>query len=436
MVPPAGGWNLTLAPAPLTAMQRQFRQELGLPTAGTIVMSGHQAEVWHPGIVAKWFAMKSLAAAHNAHAAWVVVDQDDNDPTRIKYPTNNLERRTLGMERPAKPTGARPAEPHIATVPEDCAAPARDGLARLLNAVNTHAKPPTLAEQYTRAACDLLGRHADGVTLVNASRLQHTTLFRKFVRAMRADGTAVRLYNRAVLDTGRAGGVRTLHSDAARGEELPLWRLHPSGARLPIYAKDALGPGESLAPRALVLTALFRIAGCELFIHGLGGGVYDRVTDRWLELLRQDPTTRALVGDTRPAPTCVVTATRYLPLASNSLATPEEIAHASWRAHRAQFDPLILGDHAAAARKAAALLAVSAATSRSDKLAAYRSLHTMLDEYRAAHNDELQHLDTLAESARTSRHAAAVVYDRTWPFPYYGDDALAALSHDVAAALR
>lgn len=422
--------------APLTAVQRQFREELGLPSTGTIVMSGHQAEVWHPGIVAKWFAMKSLAAAHGAHAVWVVVDQDDNDPTRVKYPTNTLERRTLGMERPAKPTGARPAEPHIAAVPEDCAAPARDGLARLLSAVNAHTSAPTLAEQYTRAACDMLGRHADGITLICASRLQHTTLFREFVRAMRADGTMVRLYNRAVLETGRAGGVRTLHSGTDRGDELPLWRMHPSGVRLPISSKDVLGPGESLAPRAIVLTALFRIAGCGLFIHGLGGGVYDRVTDRWLELLRQDPSTRALVGDAPPAPTCVVTATRYLPLAGGPIASPENIAHASWLAHRARFDPLIVGDRAAAARKAAALSAISTAPTRGDKLAAYRSLHAVLSEYRAIRTEELEHIDTLADAARATRHTAAVVYDRTWPFPYYGDEALTALSREVAEALH
>lgn len=435
-MPPAVGWTTALTTAPLTAAQRRFREELGLPATGTVVMSGHQAEVWHPGIVAKWFAMKSLAAAHGAHAAWVVVDQDDNDPTRIKYPTNDLERRTLGVERPAKPTGARPAEAHIAAVPEDCAAPARDGLARLLNAVNAHASAPTLADQYTRAACDLLGRHAEGVKLVRASRLQHTTLFREFVHAMRADGAAVRLYNRAVQETGRAGGVRTLHSDPARGEELPLWRMHPSGVRLAIYSNDAIGSDESLAPRALVLTALFRIAGCELFIHGLGGGVYDRVTDRWLELMHQDPATHALVGTAPPAPTCVVSATRYLPLGSNSLATPEAIAHAAWHAHRAKFDPLIFSDRAAAERKTAALRVMSSATTRADKLAAYRSLHAVLHEYRAAHTGQLERLDALAESARQSRHTASVVYDRTWPFPYFGDDTLAALASDVAAAVQ
>jgi hypothetical protein len=210
--------------------------------------------------------------------------------------------------------------------------------------------------------------------------------------------------------------------------------MHPSGARLPVYANDPTVAHEVLAPRALLLTAMLRSAGCELFIHGVGGGAYDRVTDRWLALLREGSTTRALVGDA-PAPTCIVSATRHLRFPGGALATPQEIAHAAWLTHRARFDPLILADRAAAAEKAHLLHTVATAPTRADKLAAYRALHAALAEYRAVHAEQLEHIDVLAQSARMTRRTAEVVFDRTWPFPYYPQATLDALARDVEAAL-
>ncbi len=436
VVPPASGFLVALTDKPLTPAQVQFRDEIGLPAAGPIVMSGHQAEIWHPGIAAKWFAMTTLARRFGARPAWVVVDQDDNDPSRIKYPTASLGRLTLGASRPAMPTCARPAETLPKDVPEDCAPAAREGLEHLLRAVNAHANATTLAEQYTNAACDLLGSHAQGVTLVYATRLRQTTLFRAFVRSMRDDSTAVRLYNRAVQETGGAGGVRPLRSDSTRGDELPLWHVHPSGARLPVYARDAAQPGEVLTPKALVLTALLRLAGCELFIHGLGGGVYDRVTDRWLELLANEAATRPLVAGAPPAPTCVVSATKYLPLDGPDVPSPGAIAHASWLAHRAKHDPLVLGDRVAAAQRSLLLRGVTGAPSKRERFAAFLALHKFLSEYRASHAADLAASDASVAAAGASRRAAGVRFDRTWAFPLYGPTSLEGLHAEVARTLQ
>ena len=76
------------------AEARDFRATLDLLTDGLVIMSGHQAELWHAGILAKWIAMTSAAEAGRAEAAAsesvrLVVDQDDNDPALIRYPTHN-----------------------------------------------------------------------------------------------------------------------------------------------------------------------------------------------------------------------------------------------------------------------------------------------------------------------------------------------------------
>ena len=54
-----------------------------------MVMSGHQAEVWHAGILTKMLALRGVAGAAGARAAWVVVDQDANEPGIIRYPTGS-----------------------------------------------------------------------------------------------------------------------------------------------------------------------------------------------------------------------------------------------------------------------------------------------------------------------------------------------------------
>ena len=41
------------------------------------------------------------------------------------------------------------------------------------------------------------------------------------------------------------------------------------------------GEAMLLMPRALLLTALVRLGMCDLFIHGTGGLIYDRVTEQW-----------------------------------------------------------------------------------------------------------------------------------------------------------
>jgi hypothetical protein len=58
-----------------------------------------------------------------------------------------------------------------------------------------------------------------------------------------------------------------------------------------------------LSPRALTLTMFFRLALVDQFIHGIGGGRYDQVTDRLI----------ARHFNIEPPRFCVTTATLYFP---------------------------------------------------------------------------------------------------------------------------
>jgi hypothetical protein len=218
--------------------------------------------------------------------------------------------------------------------------------------------------------------------------------------------------------------VRPLRAEGSRFE-LPLWRLPREfgRARVPVWS-DELGaiPEHELAPRALLMTALVRMSMCDLFIHGTGGGVYDRITELWLD---------AWLPGTRLAPTAVVTATRRLPF-DLRVRTPEEIAHAAWRSHHALHSPAMLGDAAAEGRRRELVTTIKTARARGrDPRDAFDALHRFLDDVRARRPGPLATVQQEAAQARADEDLARVVHDRTWPFPLYGPGTMDDLKREI-----
>ena len=74
----------TMLGKPIARWRDDAREELGLPM-GIILGTGHQAEWWHPGIVAKfaWAAHRSAELGLDA-PAWLLVDTDVRDPLALR----------------------------------------------------------------------------------------------------------------------------------------------------------------------------------------------------------------------------------------------------------------------------------------------------------------------------------------------------------------
>ncbi|VAX42420.1 hypothetical protein MNBD_PLANCTO03-650, partial [hydrothermal vent metagenome] len=165
--PPASAWASMVRAQGADATTRTTRHTLGLSADRPVVMGGHQPGFWHPGILAKWFAVEAFAARAGAGAAWVVVDQSPGAGTTIQYPA---VRRETTMEPPAHVGEAlRLVRNEIvfgeADIPPAVQRPARieppqdaalrgvaEGLARLARLLEHHADEPTLARQL-HAAC-------------------------------------------------------------------------------------------------------------------------------------------------------------------------------------------------------------------------------------------------------------------------------------------
>lgn len=407
----------------------RFRVQLGLPTRGPVLMSGHQAEFWHPGILAKLFAISAAAAGiDGATGAWITVDQDAGDPWRLVLPTASAERIEWRLS-PAPgadvPTGGQPPmRSETAGPPSGLLSGAAAGAARIVAALRTGGE--TAAAQVQAALATLTAAFCPPPVWFLASAIARTDAFAAIVAEMATDaGACIERYNAGV--TAHPGaGMRPLETGARI--ELPLWRLTPGGPRRRVYA-DEVGsiPVAQLAPRALLMTALLRRFGCDLFVHGLGGAVYDRVTEAWIGAWRPGWTL---------APTAMVTATRFLRFDGlPPIAPPAEIARAHWLAHRAMHDPAVVGDDRAAAEKAQRVARIRAARERGERpREMYRWMHEALEVYRRENRRPIEALRARAAALEAESGRAGVVYDRTWAFPLYPESEMASLAAEVRAA--
>jgi hypothetical protein len=414
--PEPAAWGALLSASwqrPGADQRRAFRGELGLPVDRPLVLTGHQPEFWHPGILAKYLAADAAAARYQAAVAWLVVDQAQPAAVAVRYPAM-VEGRLTAREM------AITAD-HDATVPDDAATPfVRDGLERIAASMRAARGEPTMTRRVGRALDDLLRPLVSTpARTIYATQLSGTTLFRGLVERIRRDPQAcVSAYNAAAARHPGVG-VRPLIADEVQDRwELPVWQLAPGGVRRRVFAEMlADAPVEQLAPRALLMTGLVRLAGCDLFIHGTGGGGtddnhegYDTVTEEWL---------RAWLGAEGLAPIAVVSATLLLPLAAEPPPSSAEVQRAVWAAHHARHDPAMTGDAPAAARKRALVDTIRARRDRPARAGLYRTMHAGLEDYRARRGGVLDSLSRRAEDLATRLAGAAILSDRTWPFPLY-----------------
>lgn len=403
-----------------------FRREMGLPLDRPIVMSGHQAGFWHCGIVAKYIAASTLARTIGAHAAWLVADLDDNDPTSVRFPVAaprmhaELCDLSAGGAMRGVATGFRP--------PVSVRTPIPSALSHVGMAMDSaRARAESLADQVHQAAETLLEQASlIRVESLLASRMMRSELFADVCARMQADPVGcVRTYNEAVQAEPEAG-MRGLLCREGRCE-LPVWRCEPGKPRQPVL----LSAGQQLetrglAPRALLMTGLLRLAGCDLFVHGTGGGVYDRITDRWFS---------SWLGEHALSPVMVVSATRRLALGVEPMSEREE-AHAIGLGHRARHEPGLVGDSVAAQRKRELVAQIAAMPRKSAQRArAYDELQQLLERVRIERSEAVAQLQARSAEIRDHREALELARDRTWSFALHPASTLLTLRDEIERRL-
>lgn len=421
IAPHAADWSLDHNP---TAEASRFREQLGLPTDRPIVMSGHQATFWHPGILAKLMAADALARRDDAHAAWLVVDQDDTDPLEIRCPVlgdDALDVASVQLGDGAGPTGWREAARDIVAPDLSYASPGvAQGMRALCDAMRSHEDSSSLAAQVTKATADLLSPLDLKPSFIHARSLTGTDAFQELVSRMLDDPKAcARAYNDAISAHPDAG-MRPLRIDDR--VELPLWVIR-EGQRSPAFADDV----EGAVPRALMMTGIVRLVGCDLFIHGTGGGGedgYESAGAAWLLAWLDEP---------HLAPVTVASATMRLSLPGGPAPSESEVADAKARAHKARHDPAIIGDDETAREKQEIVEQIAIAKKAGENPAAlFQRMQSLLEDYRATHAGEFERLDEQATLLERRAGEAEIREDRTWSFPLHDtlDELKDAIGHE------
>lgn len=421
-----------------SAAKAAARAELGLPIDRPIVMVGHQAEVWHAGIVAKLMAAAELAERHDAALVWLTPDHDANEPTMLPYPAitheGRLKRRDWLLDpsafvRPGTPTGSRlsmePAGvPRVART-EWPHGVVRSGLERIRAALVRRQGEASLAAQFTWAALDLVREHM-GVAVDHvfmSTTMARGAAFAMWGDRMRREARACALAYNAAAQAHPRAHVRDLQMGP--DWELPLWSLTPERPRQAVYVNN--DPPARLAPRALATTGFVRALLCDAWVMGTGGEQYDAVTRAWLQ---------AWMGKADLAPGVVATATLYLPLREGELPDPEGAAEAAWRVHHARHHPAMLGQEERQRERDALVAKLEAAPRRSpERRALFSELRSLLHQARQDGSDGLSALRESAADAHERLRDADCVLDRSWPFALHDEGALRGLNMRVRSAV-
>lgn len=299
-----------------------------VPSADTLslLMAGHQPDLFHPGVWVKNFALNGLARQHGAVPVNLVVDYDSVKSTALHVPSlrdvPHLVRVAYDRATLEVPFEERPVldEAEFASLP--ARVPWEWDFTPMLHDFWT-----TVCQQASRTA--LLGERIAAARRawerrwgchnleVPVSRLCRTEPFAWFacyvlhelprfhatynecVHAYR-QAHGIRSHNHPVPDLGKEGDWlespfwawrlgdkrrgRLMARRSSDGIELRIGKEYLT--RLPLSPQYSVGvwqqletQGYKIRPRALTNTLFARLFLCDLFIHGIGGGKYDELTD-------------------------------------------------------------------------------------------------------------------------------------------------------------
>lgn len=233
------------------------RAALGLPGDRPIIATGHQPGLHHGGLIAKDMAVRAMAQRHGGAEVHLLLDTDVDFDALIDVPVQV------------------------------------DGIWQVQQQSVFNGHSPLECMQAQWAHFDLDPR------VIRTSDLLDTPAGQSMLEAMRSDPGRCTDTLREAIAAVPGSGLRPPY-----GDELPLWAA-PVGQPTVrhIATPSDLDDAEVLLfPRAVLTTAIMRLAVCDLFVHGTGGAMYDRVTDRWVQ---------AWLGQT-PPPFAMVTADVYV----------------------------------------------------------------------------------------------------------------------------
>ena len=420
-------------------------------------MTGHQASHWHPGIFAKYLAARQWAQAVGGSVLHVIVDQDVYDPFRVEVPVvidGKLSTHVIAAQSDRttpvlRRSGLKPSQmvALLKAAQDKLGETVLVSLQPLIDAWDAVAiRDNRVQTTAAEVLAELMRPYCGEAPSVTATQLLQTKQGQTLIERMVQDARrCVFLYNRAAMRYPEAG-LRPLAwtTDVV---ELPLWAIGPK-QRTPVFVDlgDSRRPvlftqgqpleidspearGTYLAPRASLLTALMRSAFCDLFIHGQGGELYDRVTEQWWG---------DWVGQSL-APKVIVSADVHLDFDVHT-AGDKELEQAVWLGHNLPHNIDRMGagdglDPALLEEKAHIIKGRASDFDKHSRMAARRRLREINAEFAKQQKTRIDAAEQDVSRARLGVANTKVAARRDWSFGLYPSGKLAALQQLVADSL-
>jgi len=325
-----------------------------------IILTGHQPALYHPGVWLKNFLAGHLARAVGGVAINLNVDNDEAHHLTIKAPVIKEGRVSVVEAAYLQPTGGLPYEElgeHLLIdgvadelrqlgVAESLCQAVQDYWHRLDGARGrkSYARVVTCARHQLerQAGLDNLEALVSDMARLPQYRCFMLDLLANLERFQEAYNGSLRMFREVHHERNPAQPVPDLGREGAR-REMPFWVWRTGGTRRRLWAQrrggcfllfidgrdepfvridrsllddggpgaiqrldDAEAQGVKIRPRALTLTLFGRVFLGDLFIHGLGGAIYDKVTEEII---------RTYYG-VEPPQAVMATGTMLLPLKS------------------------------------------------------------------------------------------------------------------------
>ncbi|MDX1958516.1 MAG: hypothetical protein SFU98_08085 [Leptospiraceae bacterium] len=282
----------------------------------TIFATGHQPELFHPGLLYKDFLISKFAKNDNSIALHVTVDTDVFEYSYL-YPiakNSFAELREFHLPNPDQKIFRdfvldKTRLEELLKVLESW----EENSSRFISKSNLdefklwHSRYIELIKTNSIIEANetlrkefLIHNHRNLLTLKVSELIQFKT-YANFVEKIRSNLASYREYYNLALREYREEHKIKNHAqplpDLAE-DEMPFWILE-NGKRAPMK-KDTIS--DVIIPRAVTLTTFLRLFLCDFFVHGIGGARYEDVSDRIL----------AKLYEFHAAPFEVGTATIYL----------------------------------------------------------------------------------------------------------------------------
>jgi hypothetical protein len=338
---------------PLNELRREMRQWLHIQPDRPLMLTAHQTELYHAGVWSKLALAAAAGKSAGAESLMIAVDSDAPKHLQLRWPRWAMPITDDPRMTSAAWSGllAAPTPGHLRQLTAALSEAAGDWPFKpmagefLADLYRRAIDPPPLSIEITEAMQQLdseLGLDHESIV---ASPIYGSPPYLALVSHLlcRAADFA-QIYNQALADYRVAHRIRTKARPMpdlqllSGSIEVPFWLddLRTGTRSRPYVKRDAEGwkllvhgepirlgcdstgwpaaeqlqkflqtRGARLSPRALTLTLVLRLLVADQFIHGIGGGRYDQVTD---QVIRK-------FFNMEPPAFAVTTATLYFPTA-------------------------------------------------------------------------------------------------------------------------